>query len=367
VFCVVLAAAFVAFPLGQPRKGRALVVLGLVAAVWDWGWPVGYERTVAGPARRWGWRHKARNFWAKLALDGLLFARLVDRFWQNLRRAVGYKVQYFAAVELQRRLAPHLHAAVRSAIPRATIKAVAKATYTAIWWRPIGDVVYENDYLPGWHEDLGGYLDPDTGVPLPTWDEALDELDELGDDAQPMHVLTLGSQVDIKGLLGGTPDSDRAVRYLCKYLAESIADTYTRPHDQQHDDAGEVDPDVLAYERHIDRLSREVRRLLCSPACNNWIRFSIQPKDAGPGLIPGQCPSKAHDREHLSLGGRVLVSWQWSGKTLTQHRAYRAAVVRQVLQRLASTPRRGPDGHRRPRHRRAAPLRVGRRPVSERD
>ena len=261
------------------------------------------------------------------ALDALLFPRLVDRFWQNLRRAAGYKVQYFAAVEPQRRLAPHLHAAVRGAIPRATIKAVAKATYAAIWWPPIDQVVYENDYLPGWHADLGGYLDPDTGAVLPTWDEALDELD---DEADPMHVLRLGAQVDIKGLLGGTADSDRAVRYLCKYLTKSVADTYATPADQADDE--EVDSSVVAYERHIDRLHGEVRWLPCSPSCANWIRYGIQPKDAGPGLIPGQCSSKAHDREHLGLGGRrVLVSRQWSGKTLTQHRADRAAVVREVL------------------------------------
>jgi hypothetical protein len=42
------------------------------------------------------------------ALDSILFPRLVDRFWQNLRRVAGYKVQYFAAVEPQYRLAPHL-------------------------------------------------------------------------------------------------------------------------------------------------------------------------------------------------------------------------------------------------------------------
>jgi hypothetical protein len=264
----------------------------------------------------------------RAALDALLFPRLVDRFWQNLRRAAGYKVQYFAAVEPQRRLAPHLHAAVRGAIPRATIKAVAKATYAAIWWPPIDHVVYEGDYLPGWHEDLGGYLDPDTGAVLPTWDEALDELD---DEAEPMHVLRLGAQVDIKGLLGGTPDSDRAVRYLCKYLTKSVADTYAIPRGDE--DPEDVDPAAAAYGRHIDRLHREVRWLPCSPACANWLRYGVQPKDAGPGLIPGQCSSKAHDREHLGLGGRrVLVSRQWSGKTLSQHRADRAAVVREVLQ-----------------------------------
>ncbi len=42
--------------------------------------------------------------------------------------------------------------------------------------------------------------------------------------------------------------------------------------------------------------------------------------------------SKAHDREHLGLGGRrVLVSRQWTGKTLTDHRADRAEVIRQTL------------------------------------
>ena len=71
VFWVVLAAACLAIPLGQPAKGRALVVLGLfpglVSAVWDWGWPVGYERFCAGPARRWAWRHRARRIWPRLA------------------------------------------------------------------------------------------------------------------------------------------------------------------------------------------------------------------------------------------------------------------------------------------------------------
>ena len=42
--------------------------------------------------------------------------------------------------------------------------------------------------------------------------------------------------------------------------------------------------------------------------------------------------NKAHDRENLGLGGRrVLVSRQWSGKTLSEHRADRATVVREAL------------------------------------
>jgi hypothetical protein len=89
----------------------------------------------------------------RAALDALLFPRLVDRLWQKLRRCAGYQVQYFAVVEAQRRLAPHLHAAVRGAIPWATIKGVTRATYAAIWWPPIDEVVYQGDYLPGWHAD----------------------------------------------------------------------------------------------------------------------------------------------------------------------------------------------------------------------
>jgi hypothetical protein len=42
-----------------------------------------------------------RYDYRRAALDALHFPKLVDRFWQNLRRSAGYKVQYFAAVEPQ--------------------------------------------------------------------------------------------------------------------------------------------------------------------------------------------------------------------------------------------------------------------------
>ena len=43
-------------------------------------------------------------------------------------------------------------------------------------------------------------------------------------------------------------------------------------------------------------------------------------------------PAKAHDRENLGIGGRrVQVSRAWSGKTLKEHKADRASVVREVL------------------------------------
>ena len=263
----------------------------------------------------------------RAALDALLFPRLLDRFWQNLRRCAGYRVQYFSAIEAQRRLAPHLHAAIRGAIPRATLKAVVRATYHQVWWPSFEDPVYA-ERVPIWDRNLGGYVDPDTGALLPTWADALDELD-ADPHAQPAHVLRFGSQLDMKGLLAGSADADRAVRYLCKYLTKAIADTYTP-------DQAPADP---AYEAHIDRLHQQVRWLPCSSRCANWLRYGIQPEQAGPGLIPGQCLSAAHDRENLGLGGRrVLVSRAWTGKTLTQHRADRADVVRAALEAAGIDP-----------------------------
>jgi len=260
----------------------------------------------------------------RAALDALFFSRLVDRWWQNLRRCAGYKVQYFAVVEPQRRLAPHLHTAIRGAIPRATIKAVTAATYCALWWPPIDRVVYDEsrgDVPPQWDPVAHSYYDPETGALLPSWEQALDEVD-ADPYAEPMHVLSFGSQVDVKGILGDTEETRRAVGYLCKYLTKSIADTYAA------DDHSDV-----AYEAHIDRLHAHVRWLPCSETCANWLRYGINPKDPQPGLTAGECSSKAHDRDHLGLGGRrVLVSRHWTGKTLDEHRADRSAVVRAVLE-----------------------------------
>lgn len=252
------------------------------------------------------------------ALDALHFPRLVDRFWQNLRRAAGYKVQYFGAVEPQRRLVPHLHAAIRGAIPRATIRQVVAATYLQLWWPSFDWPVYVHR-IPVW--DGEGYVDGDTGEVLPTWDQALDRL-AADPDAKPAHVMRFGRQVDMAGIIAPSEDADRAVRYLTKYLTKAVADTHTDPD-------SEPDP---AIEANADRLYDELRYLPCSERCANWLRYGVQPDQAGPGLAPGRCASKAHDREHLGLGGRrVLVSRQWSGKRLAEHKADRATVVREAL------------------------------------
>ena len=70
----------------------------------------------------------------RAARDALTFAALFDRFIQNLRRYLGYDVQYFAAVEPQRRLAPHIHLAMRGTVSRAELRRVLAATYHQVWW-----------------------------------------------------------------------------------------------------------------------------------------------------------------------------------------------------------------------------------------
>ncbi len=175
--------------------------------------------------------------------------------------------------------------------------------------------------MPAWNPTTERVEDS-VGVALTSWEETLDRLD-ADPEAEPAVVMRFGAQVDIQGIIAPSRDADRAIRYLTKYLTKAVAETYTDP-DGELVDAG--------YEAHIDRLHREVRWLPCSPECSNWIRYGIEPKNAGPGLIPGMCPNKAHDRENLGIGGRrVQVSRAWSGKTLAEHKADRATVVREVL------------------------------------
>ena len=61
-------------------------------------------------------------------------------------------------------------------------------------------------------------------------------------------------------------------------------------------------------------------------------------------MTPGVCKGKAHKPEHLGIGGRrVLVSRKWSNKTLDDHRAERAAFVRQLLEQAGIQPSHGPQ------------------------
>jgi protein-tyrosine-phosphatase len=155
----------------------------------------------------------------RAARDALTFATLFDRFIQNLRRYLGYDVQYFAAIEPQRRLAPHVHLAIRGTVARAELRRVLAATYHQVWWPDAGNVRCDGDELPVWDEAIGGYLDSATGEILPTWDEALDA---IGDEDEPWHV----ARFDAQGVLAGSKDANRCIGYLTKYLTKQVGDCH---------------------------------------------------------------------------------------------------------------------------------------------
>lgn len=285
--------------------------------------PVSY-----GPVRPDGTPVDPKTYeYRQAALDAMHWPKLVDRLWQNFRRCAGFKAQYFAVIESQRRLAPHMHAAVRGILPRSVFEKVVAATYASVWWPPIGEPVYADpDRQPEWDPTAGrdgAYVCPWSGQPLPTWEQALDDLDadaEAGEPVEPFHVLRFGKQTDYQWLIAESGRTDRRVNYLTKYLTKAVAETY--------------DPDKINARQiaHRDRLNHETRWLPCSPECANWLRHGVAPKNAGEGLEAGACPKAAHKPDNVGYGGRrVLVSRQWTGKTLDQHKADRAEVVRQVL------------------------------------
>jgi hypothetical protein len=234
----------------------------------------------------------------RAARDAIHFAALVDRFIQNLRRFLGYEVQYFAAVEPQKRLAPHVHLAIRGTVSRADLRQVLAATYHQVWWPSTAEIRFDADQLPVWHEASGNYLDPTTGEVLPTWDQALDA---IGPHDDPLHVARFGPKFDAQGVLAGSKDSGRCIRYLTKYLTKNIADCHHA--------------ETPAQQQHANRLADALRYEPCSPGCANWLRYGIQPKNPREGLRPGACKGKAHRPEHLGYAGRrVLNSRKWSAR-----------------------------------------------------
>jgi hypothetical protein len=263
----------------------------------------------------------------RAARDAIHFPALVDRFWQNTRRCVGWDVQYFGTVEPQKRGAPHFHAAIRGAIPRAELRAITQATYHQLWWPVHDQPVYTGERLPVWDSRARAFTDPDIGVPLPSWEQACEGLTE------PAHVVRFGEQVHVKGILGGTEEAGRHVGYLTKYLTKSIGQA-----------AGLGEQATEAQRDHARRLHAELRVTPCSPRCAVWLLYGIQPQGARYSMSPGRCKGKAHRPEHLGIAGRrVLVSRKWSSKSLADHRAERGEFVRQLLEAAGIQPAHGPQ------------------------
>ena len=125
---------------------------------------------------------------------------------------------------------------------------------------------YDGDHLPVWHEASGHYLDPATGELLPTWDEALDA---IGDDDEPLHVARFGAEFDAQGVIAGSPDANRCIGYLTKYLTKHVADCH-------HADTGPARPRRTAGRRAALRaVLADVRELAA-------LRRPAQEPPAGP-------------------------------------------------------------------------------------
>lgn len=212
----------------------------------------------------------------RAALDAIHFARVLDRWWQNLRRAVGWNVQYAGCIELQRRLAPHAHFAIRGALPRRLLKQVAAATYHQVWWPPFDHPTYTVDKPPTWNPDRKSYVDPRSGEALQTWGRH-----SKHSTPPPAYVARLGTidPREVKGVQGGTKDAQRCIRYVTKYVTKDIAE--------------QANPRGDAQRAHFDRLHEELSTLPCSPTCANWLLYGVQPDKAKPGLVPDGAPAKS--------------------------------------------------------------------------
>ncbi|MEV0461422.1 replication initiator [Nocardia tengchongensis] len=251
------------------------------------------------------------------ARDCIHFSRLFSRWVQNLRRAVGWKVQYFATVEPQRRGAPHVHLLIRGRVEKEMLRQVTAATYHQVWW-PHHDVeVYGAGRMPVWDYDAKTFVDPQSRIPLPGWEQARDVLDEV-DELDPAHVIRFGPQIKPKGILKGTPKADAAIGYLAKYLTKSVAEILEPPNQRTAE--------------HYDRLHAELLRTPCSDRCPVWLRYGIVPKGVGPKTHPGYCRGHAHQRDWLGVAGdRQKVSELWTGKTMADYAAERRDFVRELL------------------------------------
>ena len=276
--------------------------------------------------------------YARQARDTIHTSKLFSTWIGNLRRAVGWNVQYFATVEPQRRAAPHLHVALRGSFSKKLLFAVTAATYRTVWWPHFDKPVYGEGHMPVWDYSAGTFVDPRTGRPLTYWDDALAVMDEV-DDLEPAHTLKFGGQSDAQQIIANTEGMDYGVRYLTKYLTKSLGELLT--------------PGSRRVAEHYDRLHAELCVTPCSPKCGVWLLYGIVPQGATEKTQPGKCKTNAHRRDTLGLPGRrVLNSGKWTGKTVPDHKAERMEYVRAHLAAVGIFP---PDTS----HLRITPVRPG--------
>ena len=160
---------------------------------------------------RAGHRHPdaaERYDYRRAAVEAMHFPKLVDRWMQNLRRCAGYQVQYFGAIEPQRRLAPHLHLAIRGAIPRRVIRTVTRRRTTRCGGRHSTSGCTRTRRRAGVEPDHRARRGQRRGRVADVGGGA--RRARRRPDAEPAVVVRFGSQVDIKGIIAPSQDADRA-------------------------------------------------------------------------------------------------------------------------------------------------------------
>ncbi|MBT8224762.1 MAG: hypothetical protein KJO75_04560 [Dactylosporangium sp.] len=134
----------------------------------------------------------------------------------------------------------------------------------------------------------------------------------------PAHVARFGPQVKAKGVDPDAKDVDRTIGYITKYVTKVAAGCHTITSQAQRD--------------HLNRLWQALCITPCSERRANWLLYGIQPRGAQRSLRPGFCKGKVHQQATLGIGGRrILVSRNWSGKSLADHRYDAKAWVRALL------------------------------------
>ena len=243
----------------------------------------------------------------RAARDALAFAALFDRFIQNLRRYLGYDVQYFAAVEPQRRLAPHVHIAMRGTVSRAELRRVLAATYHQVWWPGTTTVKYDGDELPVWDEATRTYS---TRPPGKCCRPGTRRSTRIGADDEPWHVARFGDRFDAQGVLSGSKDAGRCIGYLTKYLTKQVADCHQRRPTPSV-------PTPPGWPRRC--ASSRARR-----GARTGSGTASSPRTPGPAWPPaGARAKRTTPITSATPGGGSWCSRKWSGKTLADHRADR--------------------------------------------
>ncbi len=153
-----------------------------------------------------------------------------------------------------------------------------------------------------------------------------------------------GAQVDARGVKPGTRGRrTRPSGYITKYITKDTADC----HKPRTDRAARRTSTGSGTRTAVTPVLRPVRELaaLRRPARR-------RPRQAQ----PGRCKGKVHQRATLGIGGRrILISRDWSGKTLADHRARRPGLGPRTARRQRRPERPRPGRRRAGRSRAGTP------------